>query len=105
MNKLTVLAILSLAFSAQVDANKYKGVERLVEYKCFIELHGGSNVVQHIRFKGERKQAAILKQMARELKVPNKKEKQSVYKIHECVLADQDFTEARFRYVDNNQVK
>lgn len=105
MNKLTVLALVGLAFSTQVDANKFKGVERLVEYKCMIELHGGSNVVQHIRFKGERNKAAILKQMGRELKVPNKKEKQSVYKIHECVLADQDFTEASYRFVDNNQVK
>lgn len=105
MNKVSILAIAFLAISTQVDANKFKGVERLVEYKCMIELHGGANVVQHIRFKGERKEAAIFKQMSRELKVPNKKEKQSVYKIHECVLADQDFSESRYRYIDKNRVR
>lgn len=105
MNKFTILAFLVAAISTQVEAKKFKGVERLVEYKCMIELHGGSNVVQHIRFKGERNEAAILKQMSSELKVPNKKAKQSVYKIHECVLAEQDFSEARFRFVDKNQVK
>jgi len=105
MNKFTILAFVGLAISTQVEAKKFKGVENLVEYKCMIELHGGANVVQHIRFKGERNEAAILKQMSRELKVPNKKAKQSIYKIHECVLADQDFTEATFRFVDKNQVK
>jgi len=108
MNKFTLLTLFGLATlsaSTQVEADKFKGVDRLVSYKCFVELHGGTNVVQNIRFKGERSEAAIIKQMSRQLKVPNKKEKQSIYKIHECVLADQDFSESRFRFVDKNRVR
>jgi len=106
MNKLIILsALLGFTLSYQAAANQFKGVERLVEYKCVVGLQDGSNYVQHIRFKGERTKKAIMKQMSKSLKVPNKRDKQPVEKIYECILAEADFTDATHRFLDKNQVK
>lgn len=106
MNKLIIIsALVGWTFSSQVAANKFKGVERLVEYKCVVALQDGSNIVQNIRFKGERTKKAIIKQMGKSLKVPNKRDKQPIDKIHECVLLEEDFTNVTHRFLEKNQVK
>jgi len=92
-----------LVFSLYIEAKpleKVKKEGKKVDVKCFVELTGGGEMVSFWNV-SQNKISSLSKSITgRKVIAPNSKQKVKIYKAHECVLLNDNFTGSRAKNVD-----
>jgi hypothetical protein len=89
-----------LAFSFVIEAKAPVNKDKKVDVKCFVELVGGGEVVSFWNVSTS-KVSRLSKSIAgQKVTVPNSKQKVKIYKVHECALLKDDFTNSKAKRVD-----
>lgn len=102
MKKLISLVILGVALlsSVTVVAKETDAKAKKIEVKCFIELYGGRETI-HFRKIKENELAKLPNMLVNSnVSVIGSKQKQKIFKVHECALLNDEFSDSHAKQVD-----
>lgn len=99
------IAILSLAYVGNTNAKgkEPKIEDKPVDAKCYVELVGGSETISLWRVKPSKLRSLIHKVKGAEVFIiprQSQQKKGTIYKAHECVLEEDDFSSSIARTMD-----
>ena len=104
-----LLALLFATFlinnSAFAQTNNKQGFANKIDYKCWVELYGGEDIIQFISMP-EQSSASIAKQLTgKKVIVPFTKQKQKIFRVFECVKSTQAFRSDTGRKLDKQTLR
>lgn len=100
--KAILFFISTLTFSLVTEA---KALDKKVDVKCFVELVGGGEMVSFWNVP-QRKVSRLSKSITgHKVMLPTSKQKVKIFKTHECVLLNDDFTSSRAKAIDSETAR
>ncbi|MGL1958835.1 MAG: TapY2 family type IVa secretion system protein [Colwellia sp.] len=96
---INVVIIAAISFSS--FANKNRDVkEKKVDAKCYIQLVGGEEAISLWLVEPSKLKKLSQTIVGQNVLIPSKKNKSTIYKVIECVLAADEFSSKRAKKMD-----
>jgi len=90
-----------LAFNFVVEANSaVKQKNNKIDVKCYVELIGGTKTITFWNISSKKLLGLSNAIVGRKVMVVNSKKKVNIFKSHECVLLEDDFTSSNAKLLD-----
>lgn len=100
MKTLPLVTVLVFSFAIEAKSSNKEKEGKKVDAKCFVELVGGGETISFWNV-SQNKVSGLSKSITgHKIMMPNSKQKVKIYKTHECVLLNDDFTGSRAKIVD-----
>ena len=90
-----------LACSLVVEAQETVKEDKKIDVKCFVELVGGEQIISFWNIPTSKVSSLSKSITGHKIMVPGSKQKVKIYKTHECVLSNDDYTGSRAKIVDS----
>ncbi|MCI2283145.1 TapY2 family type IVa secretion system protein [Colwellia sp. MSW7] len=95
------ISILTLITCSLITNAKSTATEdKKVDVKCFVELIGGRETISFWYIPSSQVSNLVNSITGRQVSIPHSKQKETIYKAHECVLLQDDFSGSKAKIVD-----
>lgn len=94
MKMLVLFVLLCCSFQGQTKQDK------LIDVKCFVELIGGGETITFWNISSKKLSGLADAIIGHQVSIPTSKQKVSIYKTHECVLLNEDFSSSKGKLLD-----
>jgi hypothetical protein len=94
-----------LAFSCSATAKSETKQSNTVDTKCFVELVGGGEMISFWNIPSKRLPSLSKSIVGHKVVMTGTNQEVKIYKAHECVLLNDDFSSSRAKLVDSETAR